>query len=116
MGIECRFIGGKGDETAEVEKLIDSNTKALYVETLSNPRFNVADLERMAAIAHKHGIPLIVDNTFGACGYICKPIEHGADIVVESATKWIGGHGTTIGGVIVSSISFSRTDFNVWFY
>lgn len=106
MGIEVKFVGGKGDETEEIEKLIDSNTRGIYVETLSNPRFNVADFERIAAIAHKHGVPLIVDNTFGACGYLCKPIEHGADIVVESATKWIGGHGTTIGGVIVDSGKF----------
>ncbi|CAK9064825.1 Homocysteine synthase (O-acetylhomoserine sulfhydrylase) (OAH SHL) (OAH sulfhydrylase) [Durusdinium trenchii] len=107
LGINVRFIGGKGDETEEIEKLIDDKTKALYVETLSNPRFNVADFRRMSEIAHKHGIPLIVDNTFGACGYICKPIEHGADIVVESATKWIGGHGTTIGGVVVDSGKFN---------
>lgn len=106
LGIQVKFVGGKGDESEEIEKLIDDKTKAIYVETLSNPRFNVCDFERVAAIAHKHNIPLIVDNTFGCCGYICKPIDHGADIVVQSATKWIGGHGTTIGGVIVDSGKF----------
>uniref|UniRef100_A0A7S3PQ65 O-acetylhomoserine aminocarboxypropyltransferase n=1 Tax=Aplanochytrium stocchinoi TaxID=215587 RepID=A0A7S3PQ65_9STRA len=106
LGIDCRFIGGNGDDPAEAEKLIDEKTKCIYVETLSNPRFNVANFKEMAALAHKHGIPLICDNTFGAGGFICKPIEHGADIVVESATKWIGGHGTTIGGVIVDSGNF----------
>mmetsp|Transcript_11965 Transcript_11965/g.21362 ORF Transcript_11965/g.21362 Transcript_11965/m.21362 type:complete len:439 (-) Transcript_11965:72-1388(-) len=107
LGINVKFVGGKGDETEEIEKLIDENTKALYVETLSNPRFNVADFERLSEVAHKHGIPLVVDNTFGCCGYICRPIDHGADIVVQSATKWIGGHGTTIGGVIVDSGKFN---------
>uniref|UniRef100_A0A7S2RRE2 O-acetylhomoserine aminocarboxypropyltransferase n=1 Tax=Mucochytrium quahogii TaxID=96639 RepID=A0A7S2RRE2_9STRA len=106
LGIQVKFVGGKGDETENIEALIDENTKALYFETLSNPRFNVCDFDRISAIAHKHGIPLIVDNTFGACGFICRPIDHGADIVVQSATKWIGGHGTTIGGVIVDSGNF----------
>jgi O-acetylhomoserine/O-acetylserine sulfhydrylase len=106
LGIQVRFVGGSGEETAEIEKLIDKNTKCLYVETLSNPKFNVADFERFADIAHKHGIPLMVDNTFGGCGYICKPIKFGADIIVESATKWIGGHGTTIGGVVVDAGTF----------
>ncbi len=82
------------------------NTKALYVETIGNPRFNIPDLEGLADLAHAHGIPLVVDNTFGCCGYLCRPIEHGADIVVESATKWIGGHGTSIGGVIIDSGNF----------
>jgi O-acetylhomoserine/O-acetylserine sulfhydrylase len=106
LGIQVKFVGGKGDETEEIEKLIDNKTKAVYVETLSNPRFNVADFERIAAIAHKHGVPLIVDNTFGCCGYVCRPFDFGADIIVQSATKWIGGHGTTIGGVIVDSGKF----------
>lgn len=106
LGIDVRFIGGSGDDPAELEKLIDDKTKAVYVETLSNPRFNVAQFEEFAAIAHKHGVPLVCDNTFGACGYICRPIKHGADIVVESATKWIGGHGTTIGGVITDAGTF----------
>ena len=115
LGIEVRFIGGDGQAEHEVEKLIDANTRAIYVETLSNPRFNVANFERMSKIAKKHQIPLICDNTFGACGYICKPIEHGVDIVVESATKWIGGHGSTVGGVIVDSGNFdwSRGKFPI---
>lgn len=106
LGINVKFVGGKGDEDAEIEKAIDSNTRALYFETMSNPKFNVADLERIAKIAKKHKIPLIVDNTFGCGGYLCQPLKHGADIIVESATKWIGGHGTTIGGVIVDGGSF----------
>jgi O-acetylhomoserine/O-acetylserine sulfhydrylase len=75
--------------------------KAIYVETIGNPRFSVPDFRALKAVAKKHGIPVICDNTFGACGYVCQPLRHGADIVVESATKWIGGHGTTVGGVIV---------------
>lgn len=106
LGIQVRFVGGRGEETQEIEKLIDSKTKCIYAETLSNPKFNVADFERLSQIAHKHGIPLIVDNTFGGCGYICQPIKHGADIVIASATKWIGGHGTTVGGVVVDAGTF----------
>lgn len=78
LGIDCRFVGGDGDSTEEIEKLIDGKTKALYMETLSNPRFNVADFDRMAEIANKHGIPLVVDNTFGCAGFVCRPIDHGA--------------------------------------
>jgi O-acetylhomoserine/O-acetylserine sulfhydrylase len=107
LGIDVRFVGGKGDEEHEIEKLIDSNTRAIYCETLSNPKFQVAEFERLSRIAKKHGIPLICDNTFGACGYLCRPIDHGVDIVVSSATKWIGGHGTTIGGVIVDAGTFN---------
>ena len=99
LGIEARFV--KGDDADGFEALIDENTRALYVETIGNPSFNVPDFERIAAIAHKHDLPLVVDNTFGAGGYLFRPLEHGASIVVESATKWIGGHGTSIGGVIV---------------
>jgi len=87
--------------------LIDDNTKALYLETIGNPDLNIPDFEAIAAVADKHGIPLIVDNTFGAGGAIFRPIEHGATIVVESATKWIGGHGTSLGGVIVDSGKFN---------
>ncbi len=104
LGISVKFVDG--DDPAAFAKLIDARTRALYVETLGNPRFNVPDYEALAKVAHDHGIPLIVDNTFGAGGYTCRPIEHGADIVVESATKWIGGHGTSIGGVIVDSGRF----------
>jgi len=105
LGIHVKFVDG--DSPEGFRKLIDKKTKALYVETIGNPRLNVPDLEAIAKIAHDNGIPLIVDNTFGAGGYLCRPIEHGADIVVHSATKWIGGHGTSIGGVIVDSGKFN---------
>jgi len=95
-----------GDSVEGFRALIDDKTKALYVESIGNPRFNVPDLEAIANLAHEHGIPLVVDNTFGCAGYICRPIDFGADIVVASATKWIGGHGTSIGGVIVDSGKF----------
>ncbi|PKV62992.1 O-acetylhomoserine aminocarboxypropyltransferase/cysteine synthase family protein [Pontibacter ramchanderi] len=105
LGIEVRFAGS--DEPTDYEKLIDENTKAIYVETIGNPRFNIPDFEAIATIAQKHDIPLVVDNTFGAGGYLFRPIEHGANVVVESATKWIGGHGTSIGGVIVDGGNFN---------
>jgi O-acetylhomoserine (thiol)-lyase len=105
LGIGVKFVDG--DNPKDFAKLIDAKTKALYVETIGNPRLNVPDLEAIAAVAHDHGIPLIVDNTFGAGGYLCRPIEYGADILVHSATKWIGGHGTSIGGVIVDSGKFN---------
>ncbi|MEN8235243.1 MAG: O-acetylhomoserine aminocarboxypropyltransferase/cysteine synthase [Actinomycetota bacterium] len=104
LGIEVRFVDG--DEPEAFAALIDDRTKALYIETIGNPRFNVPDLPELARVAHVAGVPLVVDNTFGAAGYLCRPIDHGADIVVESATKWIGGHGTSIGGVIVDSGNF----------
>ncbi|MBP0005350.1 MAG: O-acetylhomoserine aminocarboxypropyltransferase/cysteine synthase [Cyanobacteria bacterium SBC] len=104
MGIDVKFVGG--DDPEEFRAAIDDNTKALYVESLSNPKFNVPDFHALAHIAHENGIPLIVDNTFGCAGYLCRPIEYGADIVVQSATKWIGGHGTSIGGIIVDSGKF----------
>ncbi len=103
LGINVKFADGSPES---IEALVDENTKAVYVETIGNPGYNVPDLELIAENAHKQGVPLIVDNTFGAAGYLCRPIEHGADIVVESATKWIGGHGTTIGGVIVDAGTF----------
>ncbi len=105
LGINVKFVDG--DSPEGFRKLIDKKTKALYLETIGNPRLNVPDIEAIAKIAHDNGIPLIVDNTFGAGGYLCRPIEHGADIVVHSATKWIGGHGTSIGGVIVDSGKFN---------
>ncbi len=105
LGIDVKFVAGDAPE--DFEKLIDTKTKALYIETISNPRLIVPDIEAIARVAHKHGIPLIVDNTFGAGGYICQPIKHGADIVVHSATKWIGGHGTSIGGAIIDSGKFN---------
>lgn len=101
LGIDARFAAG--EKVSDYESLIDENTKAIYCETLSNPRFNVPDFEGLAALSKKYDIPLVVDNTFGAGGFLFRPIEHGASIVVESATKWIGGHGTSIGGVIVDS-------------
>lgn len=104
LGINVKFV--EGDKPEDFRKAIDEKTKALYVETIGNPQFNIPDFTALAEIAHENGIPLIVDNTFGCCGYLCRPIEHGADIVVESATKWIGGHGTSIGGVIVDSGKF----------
>jgi O-acetylhomoserine (thiol)-lyase len=104
LGIGVTFV--EGDDPEAFRKLIDANTKALYVETIGNPGSNVPDFEKIAKIAHEHGIPLIVDNTFGAGGYLARPIDFGADIVVASATKWIGGHGTSIGGVIVDSGKF----------
>ena len=105
LGIDVRFA--EGDDVGEFEKLIDEKTKAIYIETLGNPRLNVPDFKKFAALAKKHDIPLVVDNTFGAGGYLFKPILHGANIVVESATKWIGGHGTSIGGVIVDGGNFN---------
>ncbi len=104
LGVDVSFVDG--DDPAVFAPAITERTKALYVETISNPRFNVPDLEGLADLAHSHGIPLVVDNTFGCCGYLCRPIDFGADIVVQSATKWIGGHGTSIGGVIVDSGNF----------
>jgi O-acetylhomoserine/O-acetylserine sulfhydrylase len=105
LGIEARFA--KDDTAENIETLIDDKTKAIYVETIGNPGFNIPDFEKVAAVAKKHDLPLIVDNTFGAAGYLFRPIEHGANVVVESATKWIGGHGTTIGGVIVDAGNYN---------
>ena len=104
LGIQVKFV--EGDDPEAFRRAIDANTKALYVETIGNPRFNIPDFEALAKVAHEAGIPLIVDNTFGAGGYIARPIDHGADIIVASATKWIGGHGTSIGGVIVDAGTF----------
>lgn len=110
FGIEARFT--KDLEPASFEKLIDAKTKAIYIETLGNPGFDIPDFESISKIAAKHGIPLIVDNTFGACGYLCRPIDFGANIVTESATKWIGGHGTSIGGVITDAGNFNWNNGN----
>ncbi|AET66134.1 OAH/OAS sulfhydrylase [Desulfosporosinus orientis DSM 765] len=104
LGIKVHFVDV--DNPEEFRSKITENTKALYTETIGNPLINVADLERIAEIAHENGLPLIVDNTF-ASPYLCRPIEHGADIVLHSATKFIGGHGTSIGGVIVDSGKFN---------
>jgi O-acetylhomoserine/O-acetylserine sulfhydrylase len=99
LGIEARFADG--DDPESFVKHIDKHTKAIYLETIGNPQLNIPDFERFAALAREYDLPLVVDNTFGTGGYLFRPLEHGANIVVESATKWIGGHGTVIGGVIV---------------
>ncbi len=104
LGIETRFA--ENDEPEKFEALVDENTKAIYLETIGNPSLNIPDFEAIAQVANKFGIPLIVDNTFGAGGYLFQPLQHGANIVVESATKWIGGHGTSIGGIIIDGGNF----------
>jgi O-acetylhomoserine (thiol)-lyase len=105
LGIEARLAENLTVEA--FEKLIDENTKAIYLESIGNPGYVVPDFDAFGALAKKYDIPFIVDNTFGAGGYLIRPIEHGANIVVESATKWIGGHGTSIGGVIVDGGTFN---------
>ncbi len=104
IGIEVRFA--ESTDPADFAKLIDGKTKAIYTETLPNPSFLVADFDGLSALCKEKDLPLVVDNTFGAGGYLCQPIKHGANIVVQSATKWIGGHGTSIGGVIVDAGTF----------
>lgn len=105
LGITVKFANG--DDPSDFEAKIDENTKAIYVETIGNPAFSIIDFDELARIAKKHDLPLIVDNTFGAGGYLFRPLAHGANIVVESATKWIGGHGTSIGGVIVDAGNYN---------
>jgi O-acetylhomoserine/O-acetylserine sulfhydrylase len=105
LGIEVRFA--KDDHADSLEQLIDDKTKAIYIETLGNPEFNVPDFEAIAALAKQYDIPLVVDNTFGAGGYLFRPLEHGAAVVVNSATKWIGGHGNSIGGVVVDGGNYN---------
>lgn len=105
LGIEARFA--KDDSAEEIEKLIDDQTRAIYVENLGNPNFNVPDWDKISELAKKYDLPLVVDNTFGAAGYLFRPIEHGANIVVESATKWIGGHGTSLGGVVIDGGNYN---------
>jgi O-acetylhomoserine/O-acetylserine sulfhydrylase len=105
LGIDVKFA--QGDDPEDFEAKIDSKTKAIYVETIGNPSYSIPDFERLASIAQKHDLPLVVDNTFGAAGYLFRPLEHGAHVVVESATKWIGGHGTSIGGVIVDGGNYN---------
>ena len=105
LGIEVKFA--QGDNPQDFEAKIDEKTKAIYVETIGNPSFSIPDFERISSIAQKHDLPLIVDNTFGAGGYLFRPLEHGANVVVESATKWIGGHGTSIGGVVVDGGNYN---------
>lgn len=105
IGIEARFA--EGDDPASFEELIDDNTKALYLETIGNPEFNIPDFDRFSQLADRYNLPLVVDNTFGAAGYLFRPIEYGANVVVESCTKWIGGHGNSIGGVIVDGGNYN---------
>jgi O-acetylhomoserine (thiol)-lyase len=101
LGIEVRFADGI--DPFSIASLIDEKTKAIYLEAIGNPEFSVADFEEISLIAKKFDIPLVVDNTFGAAGYLFRPIDHGADIVVASATKWIGGHGNSIGGIVIDA-------------
>lgn len=105
LGIEARFA--KSDKAEDIELLIDDKTKAIYVETIGNPGFSVPDFEKLNALSDKYGIPLVVDNTFGAGGYFCRPLKLGAHIVVASTTKWIGGHGTSMGGIIIDGGTFN---------
>lgn len=110
LGIGVWFV--EEDTIEAYEKAIDDKTRAIYVESIGNPRGNVPDFEGLARLAEKHGIALIVDNTFGAAGAVVRPIDHGANVVVSSATKWIGGHGTSIGGVIVDAGNFNWSNGN----
>ncbi|WP_121811912.1 O-acetylhomoserine aminocarboxypropyltransferase/cysteine synthase family protein [Mucilaginibacter kameinonensis] len=105
LGIDVRFA--KDDTAANIEALIDNKTKAIFLETIGNPGFTIADFEKVSEVAKRHDLPLIVDNTFGAGGYLFRPIEHGANVVVESTTKWIGGHGTSIGGAIIDAGNYN---------
>ena len=105
LGIEVRFV--VGDNVEDFERKIDGKTKAIYLETFGNPRLNIPDFEKFAALAREYDLPLIVDNTFGAGGYLFRPIDWGANVVVESATKWIGGHGTSIGGVVIDAGNYN---------
>jgi O-acetylhomoserine/O-acetylserine sulfhydrylase len=105
IGITAKFA--KGNNPEDFEPLIDEHTKAIYLETIGNPEFNIPDFEAFAKLAQKYDLPLVVDNTFGAGGYLCQPIKHGANIVTSSATKWIGGHGTSIGGIIVDGGNYN---------
>ena len=104
LGIDCRMV--RSDHPAEFEKHIDARTKAIYIESIGKPKYNVPDFESFASLGHKHGIPLVVDNAFGCGSYLVRPIGHGADIVCNSITKWVDGHGTTLGGIVVDSGSF----------
>ncbi len=105
LGIDVRFVDI--DDVSNIEKQIDSKTKAIYVESIGNPRLSIPDFEKISAIAKKHDIPLVVDNTFGAGGYLIQPIKLGANVVVQATTKWIGGHGTSIGGIIVDGGNYN---------
>ncbi len=105
FGIKCNMAAS--DKAEDIEAAIDENTKLIYVESIGNPAFSIPDFEKLSALAKRYDIPLVVDNTFGAGGYLCAPIKWGADVVVESATKWLGGHGTSMGGIIVEGGSYN---------
>ena len=105
LGIDVKFVDI--DDVTNIEKNIDSKTKAIYVESIGNPKLSIPDFEKISAVAKKHDLPLIVDNTFGAGGYLIQPIKHGANVVVQATTKWIGGHGTSIGGIIVDGGNYN---------
>ena len=105
LGIEARFA--KDDHADSIESLIDENTKAIFAETIGNPDFSIPDFDKLAAVAQKHDLPLIVDNTFACSGYLFRPLEHGAHVTVQAATKWIGGHGNSIGGIIVDGGNYN---------
>jgi O-acetylhomoserine (thiol)-lyase len=105
LGIEARFA--KDDKAESIESLIDENTKAIFTETIGNPDFSIPDFDKVSAVARKHDIPLIVDNTFAACGYLFRPLEHGANVTVQAATKWLGGHGNSIAGIIVDGGNYN---------
>ncbi len=105
LGFSVKFADG--DNPDDFAAKIDDRTRAIYVETIGNPGFSIPDFERLAEIANKHQIPLIVDNTFGCAGYLCRPIDFGANVIVQAATKWIGGHGNSIGGIIIDGGNFN---------
>ena len=110
LGIGVKFV--RGDDPEDFRRAIDGKTRAVYIETIGNPRLNIPDITAIAKVAHERGVPLVVDNTFGAGGYLCRPFDFGADIITHSATKWIGGHGTSIGGAIVDSGRFDWSNGN----
>lgn len=101
FGITCRFA--KSDKAKDIRDSVNEKTRLIYLETIGNPSFSIPDFKEISEIAKEYNIPVVVDNTFGACGYLCRPAEHGVSVIVESATKWIGGHGTSMGGVIVDT-------------
>lgn len=105
LGIECRMA--ENDSVGALAAQINDKTKAIFVESIANPAYSIAEIDKIADLAHSHKIPLIVDNTFGCCGFLCRPIDFGADIVIHSASKWIGGHGEVMGGVIIDSGKFN---------
>lgn len=104
FNIHCKFV--PGEDAEKIRDAIDENTRAVYVETIGNPQFNVPDVPAIAKVCHDAGIPLIMDNTFGMGGYLSQPIKMGADIITHSCTKWIGGHGTSMGGIVIDGGHF----------